>query len=296
MTIVGPGKLGTGMALALRAAGYRIAEVVSRDQPRSRRRARSLARLTGARAATIAEADFSAPLVWLCVPDDAIAGCAADLARRRHWEGRTVLHASGALSSAELAPLRRRGAVVASLHPMMSFAGGRAAPVLRGVLFALEGDAAAAPVARRIVRDLKGELFPIRGAAKPLYHAWGSFSSPLLMATLATGELVARRAGVPAAKVRRAIRPIVERTLQNYLRAGTAAAFTGPLVRGDLLTITRHLEALRKIPRAHAAYVALLRSALDLLPVKKSREVARLLDESEKNGRSEKKPVRRRAR
>jgi predicted short-subunit dehydrogenase-like oxidoreductase (DUF2520 family) len=211
ISIVGPGRLGSGMVLALRAAGYRIAEVAVRGRAQSARPVRALARKVGARVVPLAAADFTAPVVWITVPDDAIAACAAGISKRGAWKGTVVLHASGALSSTELAPLRRRGALTASLHPMMSFAGGPAAPRLKGVLFAFEGDARAAGAARRIVRDLGGQFFLIAPRAKPLYHAWGSLSSPLVMATLATGELVARRAGIPAATVQRAIRPIVER-------------------------------------------------------------------------------------
>jgi predicted short-subunit dehydrogenase-like oxidoreductase (DUF2520 family) len=289
ISIVGPGRLGSGMVLALRAAGYRIAEVAVRGRAQSARPVRALARKVGARVVPLAAADFTAPVVWITVPDDAIAACAAGISKRGAWKGKVVLHASGALSSTELAPLRRRGALTASLHPMMSFAGGPAAPRLKGVLFAFEGDARAAGAARRIVRDLGGQFFLIAPRAKPLYHAWGSLSSPLVMATLATGELVARRAGIPAATVQRAIRPIVERTFQNYLRRGVTGAFTGPLTRGDVVTIARHLEALRRLPRAREVYVALLRSALDLLPVKKRRRMLRLLKEEDG-----KKPARRR--
>lgn len=285
ITLVGAGKLGSGLAGALRKAGYQVHEIVSRPRAESRGRAAAIARRTGARAVTARTARFDAPVLWICVTDDAITRTAAAMSRRADWQGRVVFHASGALSSAELEPLRRAGAAVGSLHPMMTFAGGRSAPSLEGVLFGFEGDRAAEQVARRLVRDLKGDFVVIRPENKAVYHAWGAFSSPLMVATLATGELVAARAGIPETSLRKGMRPIVQKTMANYDRAGTAGAFTGPMARGDVRTIARHLEGLRRIPEARAVYVALARAAVELLPVRRRAQLRRLLRQAERGHR-----------
>ncbi len=276
IAMVGPGNLAAALSLALRRAGYRISEVVSRDLPDSRARARRLARKLSARPATYAGAKLGAAVVWLCVTDDAIAPAACALARNRNWMGKVVLHSSGALTSDQLAPLRRRGAAVAALHPMMTFVRG-AAPSMKGVPFAVEGDPAAVSVARRIARDLGGQVFPIQKRNKTLYHAFGSFSSPLMIATLAMAEQVALAAGVPKGSVRDAMLPITRRTFDNFLRGGTAAAFSGPINRGDVRTVARHLRALRKVRGAREIYVALARSVLDSLPVKNRARLRKLL-------------------
>lgn len=280
IAVVGPGNLATALSLALRRAGYRISEVVSRDLPESKARARRLARKLSARTATHVSAQLEAEVVWLCVTDDAIAPCARALARaldrKGNWKGKIALHSSGALTSDQLAPLRKRGASVAALHPMMTFVGG-AGPYLKGVAFAVEGDRAAVAVARRIARDLGGHVFRIEKRNKTLYHAFGSFSSPLMIATLAMAERVARAAGVPKASVRNAMLPITRRTFDNFLRGGTAAAFSGPINRGDVRTVARHLRALRKVRGAREIYVALARSVLDTLPVKNRAALRKLL-------------------
>ncbi len=71
--------------------------------------------------------------------------------------------------------------------------------------------------------------------------------------------------------------PIVQQTVRNYLERGPAGAFSGPLARGDLATVRRHLDVLRAVPEARAAYVTLAKSALKTLPVKRKKEIARLL-------------------
>ncbi len=180
--------------MALRQAGYAIEAVIARargesHQGESRKRTQNLAAQVGARALH----DLSAvrgELIWFCVPDAEIARAAKSLAKKIEWKGRVALHSSGALTSDELAVLRRRGASVASVHPLMTFVRG-SRPSLAGVSFAVEGDPAALRSARRVIRDVGGRAYSIRKKDKAVYHAWGTFASPLLTALLATTEQVA---------------------------------------------------------------------------------------------------------
>ncbi len=165
---------------------------------------------------------------------------------------------------------------MASVHPLMSFVHHGAEATFE-VPFALEGDAKALGVAKRIVRDLGGESLRISTANKPLYHAFGAFLSPLIIANLALAERIGIKAGVSKNFVRQAIAPILATTIFNYITLGAAGAFSGPLVRGDVETVRKNLAALKKVPDAEAVYRALARSALRTLPVGKKKELARLL-------------------
>src|SRR4051794_19120106 len=97
--IVGPGALGSAVARGLHAAGYDVRELVVRNGA-ALRRARPLAREVKSHAVEFSAATLDADVIWLCVPDDAIAGCARQLAVRRdvHWRGRIALHSSGTFS------------------------------------------------------------------------------------------------------------------------------------------------------------------------------------------------------
>jgi predicted short-subunit dehydrogenase-like oxidoreductase (DUF2520 family) len=277
ITIIGASSIAMALAPALHRAGYQIDEVIVRNRRESRRRAQALAKKVGARAATFATATGGGDLFWICVSDSAIAECARLLAQNNiDWNGRFAFHCSGALTSEELAPLRRLGAAVASLHPMMTFVR-RSAPSLQGVGFGVEGDADATRLARKIVQDLGGHIFTIRTSAKALYHAWGGFASALLIMDLALAEQVARAAGVSPADARRTVEPIVRRAIDNYFAHGAAASFSGPLVRGDVETVKRHLAHLSKVKDAREVYVALARSALRTLPVARRKEMHKLL-------------------
>ncbi len=175
-------------------------------------------------------------MVWLCVGDASIASVARSISGQASWKGKVVFHSSGALTSRELSSLREAGASVASVHPMMSFVHHGAEATFE-VPFALEGDAKALRVANSIVRGLGGESLRISAANKPLYHAFGAFLSPLIIANLALAERIGIKAGVPKDFVRQAIAPILATTVFNYITLGTAGAFSGPLVRGDVETV-----------------------------------------------------------
>jgi predicted short-subunit dehydrogenase-like oxidoreductase (DUF2520 family) len=275
IAIVGPGRLGSALALELRRAGYGVSAIISGESGASRGKGRVLARQVQARW-TAAGAPFDADLVWFCVPDREIARAARQLADVIEWKGRIALHSSGALASDELRVLRRRGAVVASVHPLMTFVR-RSIPALKGVPFALEGDPAAVWAGARIVRVLGGEPFSISKNKKLAYHAWGAFTSPLLIALLVTSERVARAAGLSSVAARRKTMPIVRQTLANYAKLGPAEAFSGPIVRGDARVVHRHMKELRNIPGAGEVYAALARAALRYLPVGKRKELEKVL-------------------
>jgi predicted short-subunit dehydrogenase-like oxidoreductase (DUF2520 family) len=276
ISIVGPGRLGTALAIALSRAGYTISELICHRKPRSGSKLQLLARKIHARIATLENASLDAGVIWLCVPDREISSAAAKLAHRVRWHNKIVVHSSGALSSSELAPLRRSGAALASVHPMMTFVH-NTVPSLQGVPFVLEGDAAALKVLSKIVRDLGGTSFRISPSKKAAYHAWGAFASPLVVALLIAAEKVARAAGIDAKAARRRVLPILRQTIENYGRFGAAGAFSGPLVRGDEAIVRKHLRVLRSLPAAAQVYLALSRSAVRNLPVKRRAALKRLL-------------------
>lgn len=277
IAIVGPGRVGSALGAALKRAGYRITEVVSREAPSSQRAARALARATGADAVTARIAQLQAKVIWFLVPDREIGLVARELAPRISWKGKIAFHSSGALGSEELNVLRELGASVASVHPFMTFVS-QSAPSLEGVPFGIEGDPVAVRAARGIVRNMGAEPFTLTPAQKVLYHAWGGFTSPLVVSLLVTAEKVAESIGFSHKDARRWAAPIVQQTVANYARLGAAEAFSGPIVRGDAAVVRKHLEALKGNSEALAVYVALARAALRNLPAKNRKELERALE------------------
>jgi predicted short-subunit dehydrogenase-like oxidoreductase (DUF2520 family) len=264
VAIIGPGRLGHILALQLRRGGYIVTEVQGRKPSNAQAKA-------GGRTALL-----DARLVWICVPDREITAVAGQIAPLSDWHNKIVFHSSGALSSGALAVLRDRGASVASVHPLMTFVAG-SAPALDGVPFGFEGDPAALRAAHRIIRNLGGEPFAIRPQTKALYHAWGMFGSPLLLAALVTAEQVAHTAGISRSQARQKILPLVRQTIANYAALGPARSFSGPMVRGDVAVVRQHLRVLRRVPEARKVYLALADSALRHLPVGNRKDLQKTL-------------------
>lgn len=277
IAIVGAGNLGAALAVSLRRADYTIELVIARARGKSLGKAQRLAKEVAARAAVSPPPVMRADLVWFCVPDSEIERAAYSLAGKVKWKGRVAFHSSGALGSDELTVLSGHGAAVASVHPLMTFVRG-SRPSLAGVPFAIEGDSAAVRVARGIVDKLGGHSYSIRKADKAAYHAWGTFASPLFTALLATTEQVAAAAGVNPKAARRRMIPILLQTLANYASFDASGAFSGPIVRGDVETVKRHLRVLGKVPDAREVYTALARAALRYLPAKNKNSLKQILD------------------
>jgi predicted short-subunit dehydrogenase-like oxidoreductase (DUF2520 family) len=275
IAIVGAGNLGTALTVSLRRAGYTIEAVIARSNSGSLNKARRLAREVKAQAMAGVPSRLRAEVIWFCVPDAKIESVAKSWAKFE-WRGRIALHSSGALTSDELAPLRLQGAAAASVHPFMTFVRG-SQPSLTGVPFAVEGDAAATRVARRIVTDLGGHAFSIRKTDKAAYHAWGTFASPFLVALLVTAEQVAAMAGISKSATRRRMTPILQQTVANYAKFGARGAFSGPIIRGDVDTVRRHLRVLRRNQGALDVYFAMARSAVRNLPARNQHALMKAL-------------------
>jgi predicted short-subunit dehydrogenase-like oxidoreductase (DUF2520 family) len=275
VAIVGVGRVGTALARRLAEAGHRIDELVCRN-PASSPRARQLARQLHGKVHTIQSARLQADVVWFCVGDSDISKAASAFADR-DWRGRFAFHASGIMSSEALAALVTRGASVASVHPLMTFVPG-AIPKLDGAMFGIEGDRRAVALARAIVRSLGGVPVELREADKAAYHAFATTISPLLVALMSAAENIAASAGIPRHSVRPGMAPIMRATLENYFQIG-AAAFTGPVARGDTSTVKRHLQALRADPEGLDCYLALAYAALTNLPSRRNKQMKAVLDE-----------------
>jgi len=221
IAIIGSGRLGTALGIALRKAGYRINFVVARRAASARRAAREIGeatsafsskQLTSSLAHGLAETD----VILIATPDDVIAEVARELASgvsamqtRRNQQPqriRVAMHTSGALSAEVLAPLKRKGLATASFHPLVSISDSvTGSKWLSRAFFSLEGDAAAIRIAKRLVRDLRGQSFTIKAANKPLYHAAALMASPNLTALFDLAMEMMKRCGLPPKQARRVL-------------------------------------------------------------------------------------------
>lgn len=262
LAFIGAGRLGRSLALAAARAGYTVAAAASRTPAGA---AALCAAAGGSPCAAPAEAAARAPLVILAVPDDVIAAVAAAVPWR---PGQVVLHASGALDSSILAPVRAAGAAAGSLHPFQTLVRPEDGPErLRGATFAVEGDPAAVAAGEALARALGGQPFRLAPGAKALYHAAAVCASNYAVALAAMARQLWVTAGLPAEAALPAVLPMLQGAVANLGALGIEGALTGPIARGDAGTVARHLAALaRAAPDLLPAYRALGRLALGLRP------------------------------
>ncbi len=246
-SILGSGRLGSALAIALSSAGYHSEAVVTRHLARARKAARLVGGATLSLSANQLHLLPPSSIVLIATPDDEISHAAQALAdaQKNRVKERVVLHTSGALSSDVLAPLAATGFKTGSLHPLVSVSDPRTGAVnLRGAFYCIEGDLGATRVARAIVRDLKGRSFSIRATYKPLYHAAAVMTSGHVVALFDLAAEILVRCGLDPGKARRVLRPLLESTVTNLLTGNPASALTGTFARGDLATVQRHLSVL----------------------------------------------------
>lgn len=249
----------------MREAGWRVVVVTARSEANAKSSVRFIG---GGRAAVgIPATLIGAGVVLLTVPDDAIARVALALAVRVGGEmrGKIVLHTSGALRSSVLEPLRACGAAVGSMHPLQTFSG-VGAPPLVGKVFAIEGDELAVRTARRIARTFGGVPVGIAAEQKALYHAAGAFAAGMCLALEEAGVQVLMNAGLKRREAQRALLSLTRQVLEHYEKLGPQKAWTGPLSRGDYRVIAAHELALCGLPREFVdAYRAVNRLAARVL-------------------------------
>jgi predicted short-subunit dehydrogenase-like oxidoreductase (DUF2520 family) len=272
VTIIGAGAVGSSLGIALPKNTYKIRSVFS-------------ARGKSAKALAVTlHADFFGTIqddweeckgiVFIAVPDDHIANVVGLLVHaQRSFRGTTVFHLSGALTSNVLKPLKAKGATIGSLHPLQTFTNHNSgSSVWRNIWIGIEGERKAAVLGKRIGTALHGHPFTIAAKQKTLYHVAAVFSSNYLVALLSIVQDLGRRAGLPKGKTLSPFTPLVLATFKNIENSSLRDALTGPIARGDIRTVRKHIAELsrRKMADILSVYISLGLQTAHLALQKKS--------------------------
>lgn len=266
--VVGAGRVGTALGLALIRAGYQVTGICARSAASRDRAARVLPGVPVLDdPAVVAE---RADLLLLAVPDGAIAAIAAALAAGGHLRpGQVVAHLSGAHGLRALAAATAAGAVPLAIHPGMTFPGLTSdAENLTGAGYAVTARPADRPLAEELVTDLGGVPVWIADEDRTLYHAALVLGANNLVTLVAAAMEALGAAGV--AEPGPVLAPLARAALENALRHGDAA-LTGPVRRADTGTLDAHVRALRE--RAPGLLPAYLR--FGLITARRARRAAR---------------------
>lgn len=240
--VIGTGVVGSAIAILLRQKGYYVTGVCSKTGVT----AEDLAAVLGCPAFKYpVEVLKDARVIFLTVPDRELAGMAENLAGAEAVDSEHVfLHMSGALPAEVLSSLKDRGAAIGSIHPLQSFASvAKAIGNLPGAFFAVQGDERAVELAYKIAEDLAGNPFILKKEDKALYHLGACIASNYLVALMHFAVSVYKHIGMTGEQSLQALMPLIRGTLSNIEGLGPVKSLTGPVARGDITTIERHLEA-----------------------------------------------------
>lgn len=265
--IIGGGRVGTAVGRILQDKRERVVAVASRSDESLRSAGRHI---KGVDLTTdVVKAGRKGNAIIITTPDDLIADSCLSLASGEAvGKGDYIVHMSGALGLGVLKSAEELGARVASIHPLQTFADVRGAiRSIPGSVFAVTTrDAATQAWAEELVVKLGGEPVPLAEKDKALYHIGAVVASNLLVALEHAAELVYQEIGLQREKALKALMPLIEGTVQNLKRLGTEKALTGPVARGDIGVLRRHLECLEREEREQLlkVYTSLSMFALDL--------------------------------
>jgi predicted short-subunit dehydrogenase-like oxidoreductase (DUF2520 family) len=264
IAIIGTGTLGTHLGYTLSQKGHRIATLSDSHLSKAQESQQFIGQ--GEYVDDNRYAARHGQWIILTVPDDAIETVAKELADSDiGWQDKFVFHCSGLLTTESLNPLEKRCALVASIHPIQSFPQKKPDPkAFHDIFFGLEGKQEALELAIKVARQLGGKHFILEAQNKPLYHTACSIASNFLATLLDTATELLEQAGLTKSEASQALLPLVQGTLQNVKKFDAGNALTGPIARGDEITIARHLGALQEHPELRDLYIKMAYRSLQI--------------------------------
>ncbi len=241
---IGAGRLGSALALALQQAGLRVVAVASARTDSAERMAALLTRCEAVSAQQVAD---GCDLVFITTPDAAIEPTVAALSWRA---GMGVVHCSGATEVNALTRAREAGAAIGGLHPMQTFGDDpqAAARSLAGCTVTIEAEDSA--LDQRLVAIAMGLSCAVNRlppGMRARYHAAAGYASQFINALLAEAACVWATWGASEADTARALLPLARGTLDAIESAGIARGMPGPVSRGDVSTVAKHMAAMAEL-------------------------------------------------
>jgi predicted short-subunit dehydrogenase-like oxidoreductase (DUF2520 family) len=239
---IGAGPVGTAFAVNLSQRGYQIIGIFDIIREAAQRFANDV---PGCRVYDQAqELADSADMVFITTPDDIIPRVADELKWRA---GQSAVHCSGASTVHSLNHAMEQGATVGSIHPCQTFAGREQAIAnLPGSTFAIEADEPLKKTLTEIAKALDGDWVYLTSEDKALYHAAACIACNYFYTLVKIATDLWQNFGKSTEEATRAYIPLLQGSVNNIANVGFPGCLTGPIARGDVKTIQRHLEALEK--------------------------------------------------
>lgn len=286
ISFIGAGKVGTSLGIYLKKNNFNVLGYYSRSFSSSEK----ASNLTNSIAFKTLKATLKADIIFITVNDDSIKEVAMNISRLNiNLENKIFVHMSGALSSCEIGVLKRETTDVVSLHPIQAFADvSNSVEQLQNTTFSIEGGDKAIQKIKNILDKCSNPYFILEENQKSLYHASACVVSNYLVTLLDYGFSILKHIGIPEELAINSFFPLIEANINNIKKSGTEKSLTGPIARGDLDTIKKHLEAFKEndfnnthLYKVMGDYTISLAQKDKLKNNKKALQISKLLEENE---------------
>ena len=245
ISIIGVGRVGGALAIALAKKDFDIENLFVR----SKENAEKITRNINPQPQILTDGDFSlisSDVILITTQDFEIAKVAEKLSENLRNKP-FVFHTSGALSSEVLSDLKKIGCRAGSIHPLVSVSDSFfGAERFAGTYFCVEGDDEAVEIAEKIVENLGGKPFSIETKYKTLYHASAVTACGHLVALIDVAIEMLTKCGLDTKNAKQILLPLIESTIENLSEQTPAQALTGTFARADVETMEKHIGILRE--------------------------------------------------
>ena len=244
ISIIGIGRVGGALALALTKSGYEIESLVARNEKDFEKIFDFIKKPKFLLFEEIQE--ITSDVIFITTQDFEILNVARTLAQSLHNKP-FVFHTSGSLSSEILQDLEKKGCKIGSIHPLVSISDAvLGAKRFENAYFCIEGDDESVEIAEDIVKNLQGKSFSIETKYKTLYHASAVTACGHLVALIDAAIEMLTKCGLEEKDAQKILLPLIKSTIDNLTTQTTAEALTGTFARADVETLEKHIEILRE--------------------------------------------------
>lgn len=239
---IGAGTVGTALAVRLNSKGYQVVAVSSHSQTSAENLARAIKGCHGFN--NNQDVADASELIFITTPDDAIATVVSQL----KWHaGQSVVHCSGADSADILAPAKKLGAYVGVFHPLQTFANAKQAiENIPGSTFVVEAETPLLDTLKDMATTLGGHWIELKASDKVLYHTAAVIACNYMVTLVKLATDLWQTFSIPPHQATQALLPLIQGTIHNIDTVGIPQCLTGPIARGDIGTIKKHLDALQE--------------------------------------------------
>lgn len=264
VSIIGIGRLGTALTRSLIANDVTVTSIFNRTEEK----AYKLAISSGIESSNTFPSSLLdlGKLVFLTVSDDSIGKLAAQLSQLKgDFRNRIFVHCSGNEPAALLEPLSKKGAEIASFHPLQTFTSDARSDDFRNIYFSIQGDRETFPILKEIAHQLGAQTLEVTAEQKAHLHIAAVTACNYLTTLLNSSVKIGSSSGLSDEQVKKALLPLVRKTLDNAENQSFEEALTGPIKRGDFATIQNHLSLLEDHQELRNLYCLLGLQTLSLV-------------------------------